>query len=100
MTLTGLEPDREYAFCIIAYSLAAEPSQGAVVPFKTLPLAPAVEHESASVSSTAATLEAQVNPENQETTFSFEYATEEKGGVLEGHGRQAPRRIHPRRRVL
>ena len=87
VTVKGLEPSREYAFCIVAYSLSsglAEPSYGAVVPFKTLALPPAVDHESASVASTAATLEAQVNPENQETTFSFEYATGETAGALSG----------------
>ena len=70
VTVTGLEPDREYSFCIVAYSLSsglAEPSYGAVVPFTTLALPPAVDHESASVTSTASTLEAQVNTENQET---------------------------------
>jgi hypothetical protein len=76
-TVTGLEPDKEYAFCVIAYNLAAEPSDGAVVPFKTLPLPPKVDGESASVTSTSAILDAQVNSENQETGYSFEYATSE-----------------------
>jgi hypothetical protein len=75
VTLTGLEPDKEYAFCVIAYNLAAQPSDGAVVPFKTLALPPAVDSESASVTSTSAILEAQINSENQETGYSFEYST-------------------------
>jgi hypothetical protein len=77
VTVTGLEPDKEYAFCVIAYNLAAEPADGAAVPFKTLPLPPKVDGESASVTSTSAILDAQVNSENQETGYSFEYATSE-----------------------
>ncbi len=84
VSLTGLEPNREYAFCIIAYSLSAEASQGAAVSFKTLTEKPSVASEKATVSSTTATLEAQVNPNNQETTFLFEYATKTKAGALEG----------------
>jgi hypothetical protein len=87
-TVTGLQPSREYAFCLIAYSVlgAAEPSAPSpAVAFKTLPAVPAVDGESVSgVSSTAATLEAQVNANNQSTTYSFEYSTEQSGGVLGG----------------
>ena len=64
--------------------------------------APAIESESASaVNSTEATLEAQVNPDNQSTTYTFEYSTSATGetlnapvtslpgaGPLEGFGNQ------------
>ena len=86
LTVKGLEPSREYAFCIVAYSLAgglAEPAFGVAVPFTTLPEAPAVDIETATVTSTAATLEAQVNANNQETMYSFEYATKGKTGAGE-----------------
>ncbi len=87
VTLTGLEPNKEYSFCILAYGLfggVTEPAQGAAVPFKTFSAKPAVDAESTSaVSSTAATLEAQLNPNNQPTTYLFEYSTKEKAGVLE-----------------
>jgi phosphodiesterase/alkaline phosphatase D-like protein len=75
VAVTGLEPSREYAFCIIASSLSAEPSQGVALSFKTPPAPPAVDGESVSAGSTDATLEARVNPNNQETTYSFEYGT-------------------------
>ena len=78
LTVKGLEPSREYAFCIVAYSLSgglSEPAFGAAVPFKTLALPPAVDSETAVVTSTAARLEAQVNPNNQATKYGFEYGT-------------------------
>jgi hypothetical protein len=86
VTVTGLEPSREYAFCLVAYSLSAEPSPGLAVSFKTLPEAPTVELERASgTTSKAVSLEAVVNPNNQETpTFSFQYATEATVETLEG----------------
>ncbi|MFI4972069.1 MAG: hypothetical protein ACHP7H_05275, partial [Hyphomicrobiales bacterium] len=83
--VTELQPNREYALCLTAFSLSAEPASGAAVPFKTLPAKPKVDSETASsVTSTAATLEAQVNPNNQATSFVFEYATKATGEVLEG----------------
>lgn len=102
VALTGLEPNREYAFCIIAYPLSGitEPAQGAAVPFMTLASSPGVGSPSvSSASSTGATLEAQVNPNNQETTFTFEYATSKAAlgtagatklpsGTLSGFGNQ------------
>jgi phosphodiesterase/alkaline phosphatase D-like protein len=81
VALTGLEPNKEYGFCIVAYGLSgglAEPSYGVAKPFKTAPLPPEVvsgsEH-APTPKATEATLEAKINPNNQETTYSFEYAT-------------------------
>jgi phosphodiesterase/alkaline phosphatase D-like protein len=88
VTVTGLEPGREYSFCIVAYGLfggVTEPAYGNSVAFKTPAAKPAVDGESTSgVSSTGATLEAQVNPNNESTSYVFEYSTKEKAGVLEG----------------
>ncbi len=85
--LTELQPNREYAVCLTAFSLFFnEPSAPSpAVAFKTSAAAPNVDAESTSaVTSTAATLEAQVNPNNESTTYTFEYSTEQSGGVLQG----------------
>jgi phosphodiesterase/alkaline phosphatase D-like protein len=82
---TGLESHKQYLFCVVAYSLTAEPSQGAAVPFETLPAPPKVDSESASaVGPSGATLETQVNPNNEHTNYIFEYSEKEKAGKLEG----------------
>jgi hypothetical protein len=81
VTVTGLESNKEYLFCVVAFSLSAERADGAAVSFKTLPLKPTVDSEAAAgVSSTAATLEAQVDPNNESTAFTFEYSTQGKTG--------------------
>ncbi len=85
--VTELQPNREYAVCLTAFSLFFnEPSAPSpAVSFKTPAAAPSVDTESTSaVSSTAATLEAQVNPNNESTSYAFEYSTEQSGGVLGG----------------
>ncbi len=96
--VTGLQPSTEYAFCLEA-SVPAEALTSPVATFTTSGLAPAVDSESTSgVTPFDAVLEAQVNPNNQETTYSFEYATNEAltgattvpvpPGVLAGFGDQ------------
>jgi hypothetical protein len=82
--LTGLEANREYLFCVVAFSLSAEPSSGAALTFKTHPAPPKIDGETAAVSSTKATLEAQINPNNEATNFTVEYATKATGEKLEG----------------
>jgi hypothetical protein len=82
--LTGLEPDREYTFCVVASNLSAETTTGGPVTFKTHALPPAVDGETETVGSTSVQLEAQVNPNNQATGFVFEYATKATGEKLEG----------------
>jgi hypothetical protein len=82
---TGLEPNMPYKFCLVATNTAEEPTPGNEEPFTTLPLAPAIASESATaVKATEATLEAQINPNNEKTKYTFEYSTQEKAGVLEG----------------
>ena len=86
---TGMEPNREYRFCLIATDEAGNPTPGDEAPLKTLPLAPATASESASeVKSTEAQLGAQINPENETTSDTFEYATSE-ASLLKGEGTQA-----------
>jgi hypothetical protein len=75
--ISGLQPSAQYAFCLVAVNAFGH-TLGASKTFPTEGSPPAVDSESASaVSSSDATLEAQVNPENQATTYFFEYATEE-----------------------
>jgi hypothetical protein len=90
--VSELQPDKEYAACLTAFSLTAEPSSPSpVVSFKTPAAKPSIDSESASsVTSSAATLEAQINPENQSTTYTFEYSEQEKAGVLEGTIEKVP----------
>jgi hypothetical protein len=75
--VTGLEPSKKYTFCLVATNEAGEFTQSAnEVPFTTLSAKPSVDSESASaVKSTEATLEAQVNPNNQKTSGYLQYAT-------------------------
>ena len=84
--VTGLQPFKTYTFCMFATNEVPEQTQSLnEVTFKTLGAAPAVDAESAStVTATAATLEAQINPNNQETSFAFEYSTEATGEALKG----------------
>jgi hypothetical protein len=77
-TFAGLEPATTYHYRVLATNATGE-TEGVDGELTTLALeAPAVDNESASgLSSTSATLEAQVNPNYQETTYAFEYATNE-----------------------
>ena len=98
---TGLEPNREYSFCLIASDPVeeSESSQGATLKFKTAGVAPSVVSESSSSATPfAGVLEAVVNP-NNEPTFGchFEYgaltvsenAMSCSPGSLEGFAEQA-----------
>jgi phosphodiesterase/alkaline phosphatase D-like protein len=83
--VTGLEPNMPYKFCLLATNTAEDPTPGNEVPLKTSPLPPTIASATASaVKSTEATLEAQINPNNEKTKYTFEYSTQEKSGVLEG----------------
>ena len=83
--VVGLEPNMAYVFCLVASNAAGETAVGNEVSFKTLLAPPAVDGQQVSaVNATGATLEAQVNPNNQEATYSFEYSTNATGETLEG----------------
>jgi hypothetical protein len=73
--VTSLVPSTQYTFCLVASNAAEESTSGLPLTFETLAVKPAVESETnSSVTPFAATLEAQVNPENQATTSCvFEY---------------------------
>jgi hypothetical protein len=82
--LSGLEPNREYTFCLVA-THEGEASAGQPVTFRTLDARPVVGPDTSTPESPfAQTLEAQVNPNNQYTSYSFQYATEATGETLEG----------------
>ncbi len=78
--VTELQPNKQYEFCLVATNELGETTPGNEVPFTTLPALPEVfaGSESASnVTSSGATLNAAVNPENEKTTYFFEYSTSE-----------------------
>lgn len=81
--VTGLEPNSEYMVCFFASNqFSAAAVQGPAVRFTTPPAPPKfIEHsESAAATASASTpiegVGALLNPNNQETTCSFEYGTE------------------------
>jgi hypothetical protein len=85
VAVSGLEPNRPYAFCVIASNLAAEATVGSAEHFTTLGKAPAVEGETAAgVNASAVTLEAQIDPFNEATQYTFEYSTTEAANKLTG----------------
>src|SRR3984885_4214224 len=71
----GLQPDTEYAYCVVAVH-EGESAQGAALTFKTLAVPPGVVSESG-VASTPfeGRIEATVNANNQKTGCVFEYGT-------------------------
>jgi hypothetical protein len=78
--VTGLEGSTEYKFCVVATNSVGEATPGLPLTFKTLAEKPKVESEGSSSPPPTpfdATLEGQVNPENQKTTYYLEYATPE-----------------------
>jgi hypothetical protein len=71
----GLEPGTLYTYCLVAYNEVGEETPGSTRSFMTSVSQPEIDSESASsVGSSSARLEAQVNPEKQETScLRFEY---------------------------
>jgi hypothetical protein len=87
--VTKLQPNRTYAFCMIATDEEGEATPSSnEVSFTTLAATPTIDSETSSaVSSTAATLEAQVNPNNQASVAYLQYSSSAKvngSGSLEG----------------
>jgi hypothetical protein len=84
-TVTGLQPHQKYVFCLVATNSLGEAVPGNEVSFETSAEGPTLAGESASaVTSKSATLEAQINPNNQVTEYVFEYSTKVSGETLEG----------------
>jgi DNA-binding beta-propeller fold protein YncE len=72
-SLAGLQPSAIYHYRLVA-TVAAGPSYGEDQTFQTQPAAPSLIGESVSaLAQTTATLDATVNPNNQATTYHFEY---------------------------
>src|SRR6204780_762633 len=84
--VAGLQPSAEYMSCLVALNPFGE-VKGNEVAFKTEPAAPDIVGESTvvPVKASEATLQAQINPNNQETTYTFEYSASE-AEVLAGNG--------------
>ena len=83
--VTELQPNKKYEFCLVATNAAGTQSTaGNEVAFETKPAPPEVTGESTAlpVKATEATLEAQVNPNNEATTYRFEYSTSATGETL------------------
>ncbi len=73
-----LQPNATYAFCLLARNAVGDVAHSSVQTIETPPAPPAIDSESSSsvpVTSTDATLSGLINPNNQETTYTFEYAT-------------------------
>jgi hypothetical protein len=71
---TGLQPHTVYAVTLVASNLGGAATAGPIA-FTTLAVGPRVEEEAISdVSSSSATLNAQVYPGGAPTTYTFEYA--------------------------
>ncbi len=86
---TGLHSNTKYYFRVIATNTTGTTESTSEFTTQTAE-APSVDGESSSqLSSTGVTLEAQVNPNYQTTTYIFEYATTESL-LLEGHGTAVP----------
>jgi hypothetical protein len=76
--VSELQPNKEYTFCLVARNEAGEEAPGNQLSFKTEPAPPKLEGEyTSAVSGTQAMLDARVNPNNENTTYFFEYATSE-----------------------
>jgi DNA-binding beta-propeller fold protein YncE len=95
-SITGLQPSTHYTFCLFATNTFGA-SEGTAEPLTTSALAPSVDSQSASdPGNPTVSLSAQINPNNQETTYSFQYANNEEltgattvpGGTLTGFGDQ------------
>jgi hypothetical protein len=75
--VTGLQPGAVYTFCLLARNAAGEEAAlSAPETFTTLPAAPTLSAEaSTNLTATSAELTAQINPNDAETTYHFEYGT-------------------------
>jgi hypothetical protein len=76
--VTELQPNTTYKFCLDATNSSGEAVPGNEKSFTTLGLPPQVFFEfETNVNSTGATLNVLLNPNNEKTTYIFEYATNE-----------------------
>jgi hypothetical protein len=82
--LVGLEPDTEYAYCLIATDTSGE-TEGSTVTFTTGPIAPRSPStlSATKIASETVTFEGRLTAERTPTTWYFEYAP---GGSCSGAG--------------
>jgi phosphodiesterase/alkaline phosphatase D-like protein len=81
--VTELEPNAAYTVCFVT-SNAFGSQQGQAVPFTTLKSPPTIEVEAAGAPSPfEAVMEAVINPNNEATSYAFEYSSSESVGVLQ-----------------
>jgi hypothetical protein len=74
----ALQPHKSYSFCLVATNSTGVATAGSAVMLETLGSKPSVDAQSASdPNSPSVTLEAQINPNNQETKYVFQYANNE-----------------------
>jgi hypothetical protein len=84
----GLLPNTEYTVCLYAGSSESsfftgeELTGGSPVTFTTLPSPPTLGVETATVNLSGANLAAEVNPNNEPTTYTFDYSKTESAGEL------------------
>ncbi len=78
---TGLQPNARYSFCLTYRNEAGEEVtvappyvNGALLTFQTAPAAPKVDVQGHQVTQTGMQLGAQINANNEETTYRFEYS--------------------------
>jgi hypothetical protein len=82
--VTGLEPSKEYMFCVVATNATPESTSGQPVPFTTLAAPPKAGKEIAVVTPFTARLEELVNPNNQVTRCELQY------GKTTAYGNRVP----------
>jgi hypothetical protein len=89
--VSELQPNKKYEFCLVAFNAGgAQATAGNKVSLMTEPAPPEASGESASpITTSAATLNAAVNPNNEQTTYFFEYSSSE-AEVLAGKGTKVP----------
>ena len=74
--LTGLQPNAQYTYCLVATNGFGSTASSEEISFTTLSQAPLVSGELAgSLTQTQATLQAQINPNNEATDWHVEYST-------------------------
>jgi hypothetical protein len=75
--LTGLQPNATYHYQLVATNTEGGRATGGDQTFTTRPAKPSVDGESTTgTTQTDATLQAQVNPNNEDTTYFFKYGTD------------------------
>jgi hypothetical protein len=83
--VTELEPHQKYTVCLVSTNTLGDNEEDLTPKyFETLPAPPKIDGEGAGANSTEATLSAEVNPNNENTKYTFEYSTTESSKKLTG----------------